>query len=131
MTLRRQPRLAAPQRPHPREDLAEGVRLREVVVGAGVEAGHPVVHGVAGGEHQHRRGHAGLPHAGTEVEAAPAGEHHVEDDDVGAAVPGALQPRGEGGRVVHLQPLLAQAFGQDPGLLEVVFDQKDTHGARR
>ena len=45
----------AAQRSHPGEHLLEVEGLGEVVVGAGVEAGEPVLDVVAGGEHQDRR----------------------------------------------------------------------------
>ena len=43
---------AAHQRAQARAQLVERERLHEVVVGAGVEAGHAVGHLVAGGEHE-------------------------------------------------------------------------------
>ena len=47
-------RVAAQQRPDPRQQLAERERLDEVVVGAGVQPVDPVADGVAGGQHQDR-----------------------------------------------------------------------------
>src|SRR4051812_22142120 len=50
-------RPAAGQRPQPRQQLCERERLRQVVVGAAVQAGHAVLDGVARGQHQHGRPH--------------------------------------------------------------------------
>ena len=46
---------AAAERAQAGEQLHEGERLDEVVVGPAVEARDAVLHGVAGGEHEHRR----------------------------------------------------------------------------
>src|SRR3954468_14609249 len=48
-------RAATGQRAQAGEQLGEGERLGEVVVGAAVEAGHAVLHGVTRGQHDHRR----------------------------------------------------------------------------
>ena len=83
-------RLTSQQRTHPSQQLGEGERLDEVVVGAVVEPGHPVLEGVAGGEHQHpwRRVE---PEVGADLAAhlAPvdAGHGDVEADQVVARSP--------------------------------------------
>ena len=61
---------------------AQRERLDQVVVGARVEPGDPVVDGVAGGEHQHRRAVAGLAHAPADLEAVDVRHRYVEDDGV-------------------------------------------------
>ena len=73
---------AAEERPHPRQQLVERKRLGEVVVGALVEPGHLVGHGIAGGEEQHRRLHARGPGRFEDPEAVEPGQHHVEDHEV-------------------------------------------------
>ncbi len=45
---------------HASQQLAEVERLAEIVVGAGLQAAHPVAHGVACREHQDRRSHPAL-----------------------------------------------------------------------
>ena len=78
----------APQQgPQPRQQLVQRERLRQVVVGAGVEAGHPVGDLVARGEH--RAPGSGRPRrrrsATADAEAVEPGHHHVEDEQVEAA----------------------------------------------
>ena len=76
-------RLDAPQqRAQAREQLAQREGLDQVVVGAGIEAGHAVVDRVARGEHQDRRAVAGLAHAPADLEAVDVRHGDVEDDGV-------------------------------------------------
>ena len=82
---------AAQERAQPREELLEVVRLREIVVRAGVEPFHPVAHGVACGE-QEDRDPVSLPaQAARHVQPVEPGHHHVEHDGIG-------RPRVDGGQ---------------------------------
>ena len=74
---------AAQQRAQAREQLVEREGLHDVVVGAGVEPGHAVGHGVARGQHQHRGAVAHRPHPAADLEAVDVRHHHVEHDRVG------------------------------------------------
>ena len=66
----------------PGGQLAAAERLREVVVGADGEADHKVGLRIAGGEHQD--GHRAVAlDASAHLEAVEAGEHQVQDDEVG------------------------------------------------
>ena len=66
----------------PGDELARAERLGEVVVGADGEADDQVGLGVAGREHEDR--YRALPlDALAHLEAVEAGEHEVEDDEVG------------------------------------------------
>jgi hypothetical protein len=76
-------RLGAPQqRAQPRLELLQCERLDEVVVGAGVQAGHAVVDGVARGQHQHGRAVAGLAQALADLQAVDSRHGNVENDRV-------------------------------------------------
>jgi hypothetical protein len=55
---REQVRRAALQRAQPGQQFGEVERLAQVVVGARVQAGHPVLRCVLAADQQHRRGHA-------------------------------------------------------------------------
>ena len=66
----------------PGEELIDGERLDEVVVGPGAEAGELVGDGAQGREENHRRPHAGIAGRSQHLEAAHLREQDVEDDDV-------------------------------------------------
>src|SRR5437870_13445445 len=78
-TLRRAP---AGEGPQPRVQLRERERLRDVVVGAGIETDDTVVDAVAGGEENDRGPAAVGAQAPTHLEAVGLGDHHVEHDGV-------------------------------------------------
>ena len=56
--------------------------LRQVVVGARLEAAQHVLGAAPGGEHEHGDERARAPQLGRHVEAVRAGQHHVEQDHV-------------------------------------------------
>ena len=62
-----------------------------------------------------------------EIEAAAAGQQHVEDDDVERAEHGARAAGIERGLANHVESVLAQPVVDDLGELGVVFDEKDAH----
>ena len=70
------------ERPHAREELVEGERLREVVVGAGVQARDAVLDAVPRREHEDRRPPVRRAQAPADLEPVDVGEHHVEQDHV-------------------------------------------------
>ncbi len=76
---------AAQDRAQAGEQLLELERLRQVVVGAGVEPLDPVADGVARGQHQDRDAVAAAAQPPGDVEAVEAGHHHVENERVGGA----------------------------------------------
>ena len=83
------------------EQLLEGEWLRKVVVCAGVETTHAVVHAVQGREQQHGGVQPLGPHLTADVDAVHLGKHYVEDDHVMGAVER------------HLEALLAVERGVD------------------
>ena len=120
-------RRAPRERPQPREQLAEGERLDQVVVGARVEPLDPVLDRVAGGQHQHRRPDAARAKLAAGRKAVDAGKHHVEHDHVvgrgGAIHSAVLAGRGEIGRMT----LLAEAANKQLTEPRLVFDHQDAH----
>ena len=66
-------RRASSQRAQPREQLLEGERLGEVIVGAGIESIDAVVDGVARREHQDGRPDAAAAHQAADLEAVRPG----------------------------------------------------------
>ncbi len=97
--LRRGARLAPQDRAQPRQQLARLERLRQIVVGADLEA-DDAVHGVAArGQHQDRHV-GGLADAAADFEPVGVGQHQVEHQRV---------------ELLALQPLLALARGRRGG----------------
>jgi hypothetical protein len=86
-TARLTVRLGAPEQgAEARLELPQRERLDQVVVGAGVQAGHPVVDRVAGGQHEHRRAVAGGPQAPAHLQPVEARHGDVEHDRVHVVV---------------------------------------------
>ena len=110
------------------EQLREGEGLGEVVVGAGVQAGHLVVDLVAGGEQQDRGGRPRGAHAAQHLEAVHAGQHDVQDDGVELGVQGALQPSPAVGLHRHHEAGFAQALTDEAGDAAFVFHDEHAHG---
>ena len=77
---------AAQQRAHPGQQFFQRERLGQIVVGAGIEAGDPLGHRVAGGEHQDGQVVAGAAELTAHLEAVQPRHHHVEHDRVGPIV---------------------------------------------
>ena len=117
---------AAPRgRANPRSELLHRERLHEVVVGADLEGVHAVVLGAARGDDDDRRADPLVARLLDHAPAVDAGEHEVEDADVGPLV----AQTGEPGLAVR------DPDGVEPGRLEVsrhpagddvvVFDDQD------
>ena len=120
---------AAQQRADAGDELAQVVRLGEVVVGAHLEA-EDLVHLVGlHGEHEDGLPQAELAQLAAEVEAVAVGQAHVEDDELRGVVAGEGDAAAAGGLPVHLVALGADAL--DEGLADgrVVLDHEDGLGA--
>ena len=105
--------------------------LGDVVVGAGLEPGHHVVGVVAGRDHDHRHrtGPAELPAA---LEAVDAGQHQVDEDDIGRLVGEALEPDLTGAGLVDLVALVLEGQAHRGADALVVLHEEDSvaHGRR-
>ena len=119
---------AAQQRAHPRQQFVEHERFGQIVVGAGIEAGDAVGHGVARGEHQHRQLVAGLPPFGAQCHAVLPRHHPVEDGQVEAGRRGRFV---RAVRDLHPEAFFLQAARQQPRRFVIVFYQQDVHGGPR
>ncbi len=110
---------AASERPQPRQQLGEGEGLGQVVIGAAIEAGNAVAHGVAGGQHQDRRPDPGLAQSPADLEAVDAGQHQVEDDRVvlDGRRPSRVPPRPRRRRLPPCPPARARAGSGRPSSL--------------
>jgi hypothetical protein len=118
---------AAQQRLDAGQQLGHREGLDHIVVGAGREAAHALFFLAARGDHDDRRARgflAGAP-AAAELDAGQAGQHPVEQDQVGHAVADALHRL-----VAALGGDNAEAFGlevvaQHQGEIGLVLDDQD------
>src|ERR1019366_5172812 len=116
------------ERPQAGQQLADGERLREVVVRARVQPADTVVHRVARREHKYRRAVPPGTHSATDLETVDVGQADVENDEI-EFVGGEC---GERPCPVHRRvggpcrlPQHAQEEVADFG---IVFDDQYTHG---
>lgn len=118
---------AAVERGDPGNELGEGKRLGQVVIGAQAQTLDPVVDRGRGREHEHPTAAAGGDEFGAHVVAVQAGQIPVEHDHVVVADERAIEPcRAVVGDIDgHLRP--AQAHADRVGQLFIVFDHQDAH----
>ena len=79
-------------------------------------------------QHQHRQPRARHAQFAQQLEAAAAGQHHIEDHEVGFA---GGQPGGGGIRVadaVHIEAFAGEVLAEHAGELAVVIDDQDMAG---
>ena len=112
-----------------REELPGGDGLREVVVGAELEAHHPVGLVAAGREHEDGDV-APRADAAAHLEAVEAGHHHVEEDGVVAAPLEHGEAAAPVGGVRRRDVVLREVGGDELGEAGVVVDVQhpDRHG---
>ena len=82
LALLLEPRDAAQQRAHAREQHGQRERLGQIVVGAQVEAAHDVARRVTRGQQQHRHVTVVRAQPRDDVEAGDPGQHHVEEHQI-------------------------------------------------
>ena len=113
-----------------RQELAEIERLREIVVGAAVQAGDPRLDRVPRGQHQHGNRRSFLSNRTTHRETVLQRQHDIEDDRVvlgdGRLVHRAFAVAHD----VHGVRLLAKALRQHLRRARFVFDKENPHGPR-
>ena len=73
---------AAQQRPHAGQQLFEGEWLRQIVIGARIQAGDPFGDGIAGGEDQNRQVVAGAAELAADLQPIQARHHHIQDQRI-------------------------------------------------
>ena len=121
--------MAARERAQVRHELGWRERLGHVIVGARIEPADLVGHGVACGQEQHGRVHAGASQVRHDGEPVHLRQHHVEDDDVVDAAFRIIEPRLP---VVHGVGVVT-AFLEDAakclGKAYIIFDYENLHSA--
>ena len=71
------------QRPHPGQQFLERERFGQVVVGAGIEPGHPLGNRITGGQHQDRQVVSGTAQLPAHLEPVKFGHHDVQHQSIG------------------------------------------------
>src|SRR5262249_50689839 len=113
--------------PDARQQLGEGERLHQVVVGAGVEAGDAIVDRIARGEQQDRRGHAAPAQLAEQREAVELGEQDGEPDDGVACGPRVVAPFAAIARHVDGVARLRKSLAKRTGNAAFVLDDQQPH----
>ena len=121
------PGLPAQQRLDARQQLGEGEGLGEVVVAAGAQALHAVVHRAERAQHQHRRGAPLLPQQLHDGEPVEMRQHAVGDDDVVVRLGGAKQAVPPVGGMIDRVAALAQPLQDEVRGFFVILDEQQTH----
>ena len=119
----------SPEGPDARGQLLDRERLDQVVVGARVQAGDAVRHGVARREHEDRDHGAAGPQPAGDLEAGDVRQAHVEHDRVEAGRLRHLQGGAAVGRALDQVPLAAQQAGDEVGETRIVLDEQEVHGS--
>ena len=107
------------------QQLLEGKRLAQVVVGASVEAAHPVADRVARREEEHGRGPTLTAMALQDLQAVRAGQPPVEDDEVPVAGPQRVPGRVAVAGVRDGEPLVRQPVDDRSGETRIVLDEQN------
>ena len=108
-----------------REQLLEIERLRQIIIGASVKPSDPVLDCIARREHQDRHGGASRAQLLANLDPILARQHNVQNDQV-IVVEISLR---QGLLAIHHDvngvSFFAQAFGQHPDRIRLVFDQQN------
>ena len=117
----------AEQGPDPRQELGEGERLGEVVVGSRAESADPVGETIPRGQHQDRGREITRPERTAHGDPVLPRQEPVEHDHVVLAHPGVLFAQLAGRRDVDHEAFLLEPLGEELGGLTVVLDQQNAH----
>jgi hypothetical protein len=107
------------------EQLGQPKRLRDVVVGAGIEPEHDVDLVAARGQ-DHDRGHWRLrPEAPTDLHPVEVGQPQIEQHEVRCGCRGELEPLGAGRRPARFVAVGVESLGKALADRGVVFDDEN------
>ena len=119
------PRMPPKQEFDALEQFHQSERLCQVLIGAGAEAAHLVGLLAARGEHQDGRREAIAPELLEHFEAVHAGEHDIEDEQIGFRGARGGQTAGTILRMQNREAFDLEIVPDRGGELDVVFDQQD------
>ncbi len=109
------------------DQLAEGERLRQIVIGARLESRDPVVYGISRSQHQDRRRDLTVSQIFAEFEPGPSGKHHIEHDNI-ERIEHRLHPAI--GKVVgygDTNSFFLESAGDNVRKGSIVFHEQNTH----
>ena len=115
----------AENRPHAGDELVDAERLRQVVVTAERESPDSVLDRVSGREKENGDAAAVGPKPLLNRKAVDVGEHHVENDELGAPVANRGDRASPGRLGLDLEPLVAQRRRHKVGDVRFVVDHQD------
>jgi hypothetical protein len=116
--------------PEAGEELAEREGLGQVVIGAAVETGDPILHRVPCGEHEDGRPAAAVADPAADLEAVHVRQHDVQDDHVVGVLGRGPDRVGASRRDVDGVGLLLEPALEEAGHLQLVLDDQDPHRPR-
>jgi hypothetical protein len=118
---------APDRRPHPGQQFLHAERLRDIVIGAGVERFH-LVHAVGPAGQHDDRGLGPAAQALDHLHPVQVGQAEIEDHQVGRVAAGHLECLGSGRRDMHVVVPHPQVDPQGPQDLRfIVDDQHSCH----
>src|SRR5437867_3371488 len=118
---------ATQQGSNPREELREGKRLDQVVIGAQIQPKDAVVHAVASGQDQNGRLNVPLPERLQNLESVPSGQHQIENKQVEHFCISAKKPIFTGWGHYDVVVFRLQGRRDDLRQLALVFDDENPH----
>ena len=120
--------LTAAEGAKPGEEFLESERLWQVIVGAGVEAAHPIIDAVEGGKQKDGGVHAVAAEAPADLKTAHGGQEDIEHDDVVGAVRRKREPFFAVVGDVNGVAFFFEHAADDLSEAAFIFDDKDVHG---
>ena len=108
-------------------ELLQGEGLDHVVVGAGIEADHPIVQRIAGGEDQHRQFVSFTPQLAQQAEAIDVGQVEIEDQGGELVALEGCQSGQPLLQPVHRIAAMAQCILHTIPQHHIIFYQQDPH----
>src|ERR1043166_5167990 len=110
-----------------REQFRKGKRFDEVIVAAGLEAFHTVVHGRSGAEDQDREEHFFATQSLDKAEAIEFGQHDVDHGSVIRDRTSHRQGLLSVGTMVHRETALLQPLQDEGSDLFIIFHHQNSH----
>ena len=116
-------------RADPRDELLGAERLRQIIIRAGVEAGHAIGRRGSCGEHDHGYG-ASLSHLSKHLEPVEPRHHDIEKNKCVFTANRSREPSPPVVNRLESKSLLCEIFAHELTQFNVIVDQEDRGGGR-